>query len=98
MNTLPPNFNQDFSPSEVKQAFESDLNYAAEAATLLYFKLLEVSQQHQILQGQYNSLLERHLNLGDAYDALCDLHFGETEQAETTTTVDLPPFLQRNRN
>ena len=96
MNTLPPNFHQHFSRAEVQQSFSEDSNFSAHAATVLYFKLVELSQQHQILQSQFDSLLQRHFNLQEAYDTLWELHMAEV--GEATTTVDLPPFLQRNRN
>ena len=97
MNTLPPNFHQQFSRSEVQKSFSEDPNFASHAATVLYFKLVEVSQQHQILQSQFDSLLQRHFNLQEAYDTLWELHMAEVGEAKTTT-VDLPSCLQRNRN
>lgn len=51
MNTLPPNFNQNLSRVKVCLAFQSDPTVAAHAATVLYFKLLEINQKYQLLQG-----------------------------------------------
>ena len=54
MNTLHPNSDQMSSPDEVQRYFQSDPTFAAVAATYLYFQLLELSQNQQLLEKEYD--------------------------------------------
>ena len=93
MNTLHPNSDQMSSPDEVQRYFQSDPTFAAVAASYLYFQLLELSQNQQLLEKEYDQLIQQYFNLREAYDALWAIHIATV--GKTVTSVELPPFLQR---
>ena len=95
MNTLHLNSDQISTPDEVQRYFQEDPQFATQAATYLYFQLLELSQNQKLLEKQYDTLIKQYFNLREAYDALWAIHVATV--GKTVTSVDLPPFLQRGR-
>ncbi len=93
MNTPHTNSDQMSSPDEVQRYFQSDPTFAAVAASYLYFQLLELSQNQQLLEKEYDQLIQQYFNLREAYDALWAIHIATV--GKTVTSVELPPFLQR---
>ncbi len=95
MNTLHLKSDQISTSDEVQRYFQEDPAFAAVAATYLYFQLLELSQNQQLLEKQYDRLIQQYFNLREAYDALWQIHVATV--GKTVTSVKLPPFLQRGR-
>ena len=93
MNPLHPNSDQISNPDEVQRYFQSDPQFAAVAATYLYFQLLELSKNQKLLEKEYDTLIQQYFNLREAYDALWAIHIATV--GKTVTPVELPPFLQR---
>ncbi len=95
MNTLHTNSDQISTPDEVQRYFQEDPQLATQAATYLYFQLLELSKNQKLLEKQYDTLIQQYFNLREAYDALWQIHVATV--GKTVTSVELPPFLQRGR-
>ena len=63
MNTLHLNSDQISTPAEVQHYFQEDPGFAAQAATYLYFQLLELSKNQKLLEKQYDTLIQQYFNL-----------------------------------
>ena len=59
MNTLHHNSDQISNPAEIQRYFQEDPQFAAQAATYLYFQLLELSQNQKLLEKQYDRLIQQ---------------------------------------
>ncbi len=87
------NIEQELEKEALKRFLEKNPEQAAKIVWELFAKMIQERQQQKKLESQYDELLQRYINLHDAYIANLKLLQENSVRTASKNIIQLPNFI-----